>query len=106
MLDDELAAAGEQIRQGLPAIWAVELVGLVDLYPRQLARLAAHGVLGLEQRLLLVQERAAGGDPLVSGSDLVGLHDPLLSGSFGTVENGIEDRRRHAERRALVVGRA
>src|SRR5437660_11749282 len=100
MLDDELAAAGEQISQRLLAVWTLEHIVLVDPYPRQLARLATHGVLGLEQLLLLGQQRATGGDPFVPGNDFVALHDPLLSGSFGTVENGIEDGRRHAERRA------
>ena len=75
MLDDQLAAAGEEIGQGFAAVGPLEEVVLLDLDPGQLAALAGDFVLGAQMRLLLLEQGAAGGDPFLAGDDLVRLHD-------------------------------
>ena len=41
MVDDQLAFAAEQVGQSLFAVWAVEHIIFLDLFPGQLATLAA-----------------------------------------------------------------
>jgi hypothetical protein len=59
MLDDELAAPGEEIAQRLFPVGAVEHVLLVDPDPRQRAALGAQLVAPPGPRLLLGQQRLA-----------------------------------------------
>src|SRR6185436_14142038 len=93
MVDDQLAAAGEQIAQRLLAVGSFEDVGLVDLDPGQLARLLAQLVLGAQQLLFLGQQVAAGGNPFVAGDGFVCLHDSLsfqaASGRLSTALNTV-----------------
>lgn len=78
MLDQELAAAGEQVGQRLLAGGTVEHVALVDPDPGQLAALGGERVAGAQKFLLLGEQRLAGGGPFLAGNDLVGVHGLLL----------------------------
>src|SRR5690349_7476092 len=74
MLDDQLAAAVEQIGQGRLSGRRVERVGLVDLDPRQRAPLGAQAVAQSRHLLFLGEERGAGLEPFVAGYDAM-FHD-------------------------------
>src|SRR5260221_9035850 len=77
MLDDQLAASVEQLSQRLPALWAVEYIGLVDLEPGQHAPVRAQAV-ALPGKLLLLDEMLPMlGQPLIPRHDSV-LHVDLL----------------------------
>ena len=71
VVDDQLAAPGEQVGQGLPAVGAVEPVGLIDTLPGQLPAPRAEAVAPAGELLLLGQQRRARGQPLLVGYDLV-----------------------------------
>ena len=55
MVDDQLTATGEQIRQRLPPVWTIELVWFFHLDPRQFAALPAQVVAQPGELLLLGQ---------------------------------------------------
>ena len=74
MLDQQLAAALEQIGQGLPAARPVEQIVLVDLDPGQRAPLGAQPVAGQREFLLLGKMGFARGEPLLALDDGVRLH--------------------------------
>lgn len=52
VIDDQLAAAVEQIGEGLTALRRIEHVGLIDLHPRQRAAFARKLVAGAHVRFL------------------------------------------------------
>ena len=70
MLDDELAASVEQPGQRLPAVWAVEYIGLVDLEPGQRAPVRTQAVTLAGMRLLLGEMLPMLGQPLIPRHDL------------------------------------
>jgi hypothetical protein len=76
VVDDELLLVAEESfeRQGL-AVRAVEEILLVDLDHGQLAQLGSGGVLGARDLLFLLQQRLAGGEPLLFGDNLYELLD-------------------------------
>src|SRR5207245_4146423 len=78
VLDDQLAASVEQIRERLLAVRSVEHVLLLDLDPREIATLAAQSVAKSSEFLFLGQQFLASGKPLVSRYDPV-LHCRLPS---------------------------
>jgi hypothetical protein len=71
VVDDELLLVAEESfeRQRL-AVRAVEEVLLVDLDHGQLAELGGGSVLGARDLLFLLQQRLAGGEPLLFGNNL------------------------------------
>jgi hypothetical protein len=71
VIDDELAAALEQLAQTLAAVGPVEDVLLLDPDPGERAPLLVQLVALSGQLLLLRQESAAGGQPLFLRDDLV-----------------------------------
>jgi hypothetical protein len=85
VLDEELAAATEQVGQGQPALGPFEDVFLLDPDPGQLAALPADlvtlprvGLLPLEERLSLLQPHFPRGDPVFRhGVFLSPCPDPL-----------------------------
>jgi hypothetical protein len=93
VLDDELAAAGEQVGERLLAIGPVEHIALVNLDPGQLAALARQLVMCPKMRFLLGEQRAARCQPFVAGDGLVRLHDGPLqwtgSGRLRTALNTV-----------------
>jgi len=74
VIDDELAAPGEQIRQGLLPRRPVKHVGLCDTLPRQLAPLAAELVALPQEVFFLGQQSTPGVDPFVTGYDSMVRH--------------------------------
>jgi len=76
MIDDQLAAAGEEIAESLLSRRRIEYVILLDLDPGECAPFGAKLVAGLGQRLLLGKMRLPRREPLVLGYDFV-LHDQL-----------------------------
>src|SRR3989454_1275293 len=88
VIDDQLAAAGEQVGQRLLPVHAVERVGLFDALPRQRLPLPIQLVLGAGERLLAGEQRGTRGEPLVVRDDgmvaeLVGCHGPASGGWSG-----------------------
>jgi hypothetical protein len=71
VVDDELAAAGEQVRQRLLAVRAIKYIGLLDLDPGQLAALSGELIAQPSEFLLFGQEALAGGEPFLVGHYLV-----------------------------------
>src|SRR5207248_1513994 len=65
VVDDELTAILEDIRERLGAVRAIEDVQLVDLLPRQLAPLPAQRITLMCEFFLLRQERRSRREPLV-----------------------------------------
>ena len=74
MVDDQLRAALEQVEQRQRAARAFELVGLCDLDHRQLTTLGVEPVALAGEVLLLLQQVAPGGGPLVLRDDLRQAH--------------------------------
>src|SRR5438105_1719684 len=66
MLDDQLAAAVEQVGERLLALRTIEHIGLFDLDPWQVAPLRAQLVAQTGEFLFLGQMRLARGQPLLS----------------------------------------
>jgi hypothetical protein len=66
VIDDQLRLAGEQLRQSLAAVRAIERIGLVHPLPRERAAFGAELVAEPGELLFLGEEGAAGFDPLVS----------------------------------------
>ena len=69
VLDQQLAAAVEQVGERAPAVGRVEDVVLVDTHPRQRAALAGDWSLQARQFLLVREQRLARGNPFVPGYD-------------------------------------
>jgi len=67
MIDDELAAAGEQVGQGPAPMRRIERVALLDPHPRQREPLRVHLVAQAHRLLLLGEQCAAGGEPFGLG---------------------------------------
>jgi hypothetical protein len=73
VVDEELAAAVEEVAEGLLAARALEDVFLLDALPRELLALARQLVAGAGELLLLGEQLLARGDPLVVAD---GVHIP------------------------------
>jgi len=65
VIDDELAASLEQIRERHLPVRPFEEIGLVDLHPGQLTSLPAHFIVFSRGFLLFDQEPPAGSDPFL-----------------------------------------
>ena len=65
MIDDQLAAAAEQVGQRLLAVRSVEHVILLDLDPWQFAALGAEPVARVRQFLFMGEMRLARGGPFL-----------------------------------------
>ncbi len=74
MLDDELAMLAEQVGQGQRTFDPLEGIGLVDSYPRQLAR---EILAGFGECLLLLEKGLARLEPFLVRNDLTS-HAALL----------------------------
>jgi hypothetical protein len=79
VVEDELAAALEQVGQVHGAVGALEGVVLLHLDHGQVAALGAEGVAGAGQLLLLGQQVLASGQPLVAADDPGKAHRELLA---------------------------
>ena len=77
-VDDQLAAAVEQVEQAGRAIRAVELVLLLHGHPRHPAALGGQRVAGPRVLLLLHEQLLPRGDPLLRRDDRGGVHQSLL----------------------------
>src|SRR5579883_334674 len=84
VIDDELAPAGEQIREGFGAVRAFENVLLFDAFPGQLAALPVELIAAARELLFGGQVREARLAPFLAGNDFVRRlrcgHDGILSG--------------------------
>ena len=69
VIDGELAAAPEQIRERALALRPFEHIGLLDLDPGQLAALGAKGIELMGDGFLLGEQRLAGGKPFLARGD-------------------------------------
>src|SRR6516165_3980094 len=78
VIDDQLTAAVEQLRQGRVSLRALEYISLVHALPGQLAALLAQPIAQARELLLLDQELLARSDPFVVRNDLVLCHCDLL----------------------------
>ncbi len=77
VIDEELAAAGEQLRQGLRPVAGLEDILFLDLHPGQGAAFGAHLIQHAGGGLFLLEERFAGLQPGGLGDDLRGIHAGL-----------------------------
>src|SRR5215471_2014470 len=78
VIDDQLTAAVEQLRQGLVSVRPLEYIILAHALPGQLAALLAQPIAHARELLLLDQELLARSDPFVVRYDLVLCHCDLL----------------------------
>jgi hypothetical protein len=69
VIDGELAAAPEQIRERALALWPLEYIGLFDLDPGQLTACGAESIQLMGDGFLLGEQRLAGGKPFLAGGD-------------------------------------
>src|SRR5437868_15543250 len=69
VVDDELAALAEEIREHFPAILALEDVFLLDPLPRQVPALPAELITTTGEILFLGEKTRAGGDPVLVTHD-------------------------------------
>src|SRR5262245_25588228 len=74
MMNDQLAAAFEKVRQSHFALRRVEDIFLLHLDPWQLAALPRQLVAGLGELLLIRQVRRARSQPFLARDDFVWLH--------------------------------
>jgi hypothetical protein len=81
VLDDELRAAAEELGERHGPVGRVEHVLLLDRHPRERLALARERVVQARELLLALEQRGAGGAPLVSGSDA--MRHGVLLGSGG-----------------------
>jgi hypothetical protein len=100
VVDEQLAAAAEQLRQRARAAVGLEAVLLLDANPRQLAPLPCQLVTQAGVLLLPSEQLLAGGRPILATHDLVIGHHVLLSGAGGHL--GAERRARSSARLASV----
>src|SRR5687768_12324969 len=78
VVDDELAAALEDLSERLPTVFALERVLLLDTLPRQFAPLPAELVAKASEPLFLDQMLLSGRHPFVVADYFVGCHLVLL----------------------------
>jgi hypothetical protein len=71
VVHDQLVFVTEQVPEGDRSVGSVELVVLVDVDHGELANLGGEGVLGAGKLLFLVEESLTGGEPLLSGYNLL-----------------------------------
>ena len=81
VVDDELAAAVEQVEQAHLSVWPLEGVPLLDADHRQPPALGRQRVPGPSGLLLYDQQRRVGPLPLGWRHDMRKTHRALLSGS-------------------------
>src|ERR1700722_11997987 len=84
VLNDQLAAAGEQVAEGFPSVWPIENVRLLRSHPRQLASLTGKFIAGPGLFFLLDQKRLAGAQPFFARNDEVCLHNFSMSARTAT----------------------
>src|SRR5271156_4557810 len=85
MVDDQLAAACEQLVERLFARWSVEHVALVDLDPRKFAALAAEFIAPMSELLLFCKKRFARLNPFFLRDHVVA----CFNGSHSFVSFGL-----------------
>src|SRR5262249_36358285 len=95
MLDEELAAAVEQIGERHLSVRPIENVLLLHLDPREVAAFAGQAIAEPRELLLLGQKCGPPGEPFVSSHDSVRLHGSvsLRSGLWGCLRSGLERAR-------------
>jgi hypothetical protein len=71
VVDNELTVPIEQFGKAHRPIRTFEDIILLNLCPRKLAASGAHGVTGLRELLLLLEEGASGVDPFAAGYNFV-----------------------------------
>src|SRR6476619_6517247 len=71
VVDDELTSPGEEIRERLAAVGAIERVFLGHSFPRQAALQTAHLVALPRERLLFLEQRTTRLEPFVMRDDRV-----------------------------------
>lgn len=74
MVDDQLAAAAEQVGQAQFAVGALEAVGFVDFYPGQRAAFGAEFVPFVGEGFFVGQVLATGGEPFFPRDDWMVLY--------------------------------
>src|SRR5262249_37694486 len=95
VVDDELAAAVEELRQRLRALRALKCIWLVHAHPRQVAPLLAQLITQPRELLLLGEPRPPGLDPRFARHTLMSLHGHLsLSFDCSPPLTRIDDRPR------------
>src|SRR5437762_1120013 len=77
VVDDELAALAEEIREHFPAVLALEDVFLLDPLPRQVPALPAELITTTGELLFLGEKTRAGGDPVLVTHDSMFGHGAL-----------------------------
>jgi hypothetical protein len=87
-VDDQLAAAVEQVDQARRSVRAHERVVLLDGHHRHPPTLGGDRVAGASQLLLLHQQFVASGLPLVRGHDRMGLHWRMPSLRYSSTTPG------------------
>jgi len=80
VLDDQLAARAEKVREGDRTVRSLEQVGLGDLDHREPAAVGVEGIAGAGELLLLREQAAPGLEPLLAGYDVGKTHRCLLGG--------------------------
>src|SRR5262249_29784859 len=85
VLDDQLVAPREQVRQGLLSVRPLERVGLVDALPRQVAPLLAQRIARPREVLLLGEQLLARLDPFLARDLFVVCHEILHAFAIGVV---------------------
>jgi hypothetical protein len=93
MMDDELAAAVEEVCERLAALLGFESVALLDLQPGEPSPLGGELVSLAHVCLLFLEQRPPGAQPFFSRNDLVRVHDAFLS-SMNVTTIGVARNRR------------
>src|SRR5437588_6486585 len=88
VVDDELAALAEEIREHFPAILALEDVFLLDPLPRQVPALPAELLTTTGELLFLGEKTRAGGDPVLVPHDSMFGHGGLHT-DYGSLVSGL-----------------
>src|SRR5438132_13040456 len=88
VVDDELAALAEEIREHLPAILALEDVFLLDPLPRQVPALPAELITTTGELLFRGEKTRAGGDPVLVTHDSMFGHG-ALQWDYGSLASGL-----------------
>src|SRR5207302_6224068 len=88
VVDDELAALAEEIREHFPAILALEDVFLLDPLPRQVSALPAELITTTGELLFLGEKTRAGGDPVLVTDDSMFGHG-ALQWDYGRLASGL-----------------
>jgi hypothetical protein len=77
VVDDQLAVLAEEIGKRLLSSRCIKDIALLDLFPRKRAAFRGDEVAHAGQRLLVLEMRLAGGDPVFMRNDFVLLHVQL-----------------------------